>query len=346
MFDRRQAARLVLNLAQASGIGALAGRLMGGVGAILMLHRVTREAPSPLGVNSHLSVTPDFLDHLLGALREDGYALVDMDEAADRLFHPRAGRFVALTADDGFRDNLTEALPVLERHGAPIAIYVAPGLVDGKALLWWEVVDEVLQSVETVLIERERIDCSTPAAKRAAFARLHAHLTEEVAEQAVSEAVVRLAAAAGIDAAGPSSRLLMNWDELTIAAAHPLVTIGAHTIGHVALRRLGETEARRELIQSADTIETRLGARPRHLAYPYGNALAVGEREVRLAAECGFATAVTTRHGILMPRHRAHLHALPRISINGRFQEIGHVSTMLSGLTTPLANRGRRLVTV
>jgi len=72
----------------------------------------------------------------------------------------------------------------------------------------------------------------------------------------------------------------------------------------------------------------------------------VGEREVKLAAEAGFASAVTTRHGVLSPGHARHLHALPRISLNGRYQNVAHVRTMLSGITTPIANAGRRVVTV
>ncbi|WP_244425398.1 hypothetical protein [Pseudaminobacter salicylatoxidans] len=67
---------------------------------------------------------------------------------------------------------------------------------------------------------------------------------------------------------------------------------------------------------------------------------------MKLAKEAGYISAVTTRHGVLRPEHAGHLHALPRISLNGRYQQIGYVRTMLSGITTPLANRGKMLVTV
>ena len=57
-------------------------------------------------------------------------------------------------------------------------------------------------------------------------------------------------------------------------------------------------------------------------------------------------SAVTTRHGVLRAEHADHLHALPRISVNGRYQRVAHIRTMLSGVTTPLANRGKMVVTV
>jgi peptidoglycan/xylan/chitin deacetylase (PgdA/CDA1 family) len=82
------------------------------------------------------------------------------------------------------------------------------------------------------------------------------------------------------------------------------------------------------------------------MAYPYGYVGAVGAREVALAREAGYASAVTTRHGVLRAEHAGHLHALPRISINGRYQRVAHIRTMLSGVTTPLANAGKMVVTV
>ena len=97
---------------------------------------------------------------------------------------------------------------------------------------------------------------------------------------------------------------------------------------------------------SAAAIEAETGSRPAHFAYPYGYERAVGHREVALARAAGFASAVTTRHGVLQKEHAHHMHALPRISINGNFQRLSYVRTLLSGLTTPLSNGGSRVVTV
>lgn len=349
MFDAKEAVRkLVLNAARVSGVTPLAGRLLGGVGVVLMLHRVTRAAPRMLGLNAHLAVTPDFLDAVIAQMKRLGYRFVSMDEAASLIGTGGDGRpFAAITADDGYRDNLVEALPVLEAHAAPMAIHVAPGLVDGTADLWWEVLERVVEARDRVAIPGgEVLDCGTVPEKRGAFRHLQAWLTGTVDERALVAALRALAADAGIDAQVPSREGLMGWDEIARIARHPLVTIGAHTISHVNLRRLSEEDARAEMSGAADILAERLGKRPKHMAYPYGFERAVGPREVRLAAECGFETAVTTRHGLIQGGHRDHLQALPRLSVNGRFQDVGYVTTMLSGITTPLANRGKRLVTV
>ena len=93
-------------------------------------------------------------------------------------------------------------------------------------------------------------------------------------------------------------------------------------------------------------LQAQLGEEPRHLAYPYGYASAVGCREVGFARDAGYASAVTTRHGVLRAEHSGFLHALPRISVNGRYQSVAHIRTMLSGVTTPLANAGKMVVTI
>jgi hypothetical protein len=46
---------------------------------------------------------------------------------------------------------------------------------------------------------------------------------------------------------------------------------------------------------------------------------------------------------VLFPEHQAHLHALPRLSVNGLYQSIRHFDVLLSGAAFALFNRGRRL---
>ncbi|WP_157014736.1 polysaccharide deacetylase family protein [Mesorhizobium xinjiangense] len=352
MIDgRRWMHEMALGLAGTGGLASLARPHFGGLGAIMMLHSVTATPETRIGANDHLVIDPDFLDRLLSHLRHQGYLFASMDEALERVRSAGGGaRFVAFTADDAYRDNLLEALPVLERHGAPLTIYVAPGLIDGDAVLWWEVVEEVVARLDRVDLPgaegMRSLDCSTLAGKRKANRIIQDHLTRNVPEADQHAAVLALARSAGIDCAAFMHGRLMDWRQIADIARHPLVTIGAHTVHHRNLKRLSEDGAAQELARSRAILEERLGSAPRHLAFPYGYAAAAGEREARLAGEAGFATAVTTRHGLIHAEHADHLHALPRISVNGRHQNVRHIDTMLSGITTPMANRGRRVVTV
>ena len=66
-------------------------------------------------------------------------------------------------------------------------------------------------------------------------------------------------------------------------------------------------------------------------------------REFELARELGFESAVTTRPGVLFPEHREHVCALPRLSINGRHENLSTVEILLSGAPFALVNRGRKV---
>jgi len=68
-----------------------------------------------------------------------------------------------------------------------------------------------------------------------------------------------------------------------------------------------------------------------------------GRREFNLAREAGFACAVTTRPGMIYAEHAAHLWALPRVSVNGLWQSLGDLESLLSGAPLLLWNRGRRV---
>lgn len=352
MFDRGEVARkAVLNAARFSGLARVLSGRLGGLGVILMLHRVTMASPKPLGINRHLNVTPNFLDAAIGEMKRLGYAFVSMDEALDRLAsRSGGGRFATVTADDAYRDNLLEALPVLEKHEAPMTIYVAAGLAGRSADLWWDVLEDVVTAREEIYLAtregRMALDCSTPARKVETNRFVHDYLTTQVPEAARQGVLREIAAMAGVDPQRPSRETLMDWDEVRRAGAHPLLELGSHTVNHYNLRRLSEGDAWNEMVDASRIIEVETGVRPRHFAYPYGYESAVGPREVALAASAGFASAVTTRHGLLQAGHAGHLHALPRISINGRYQKVAHLRTMLSGVTAALANSGRKLVTI
>jgi peptidoglycan/xylan/chitin deacetylase (PgdA/CDA1 family) len=352
MIDGGEAIRkLALNLARYSGLAPLAKPFVGGLGAILMLHRVTATPEKPNSVNSHLNIAPRFLDTLIADMKAGGYAFISLDEAIDRIgAGGKGGQFATITADDAYRDNMTEALPVLEKHGAPITIYAAPGLIDGEAYLWWDVIEDIVDNSSFLKLATAAgetvIDCSTPGRKIQANARLTAWLTLEVREDEQGAALRQLARSNGIELGTGRPRTLMSWDEVRAMAAHELVTIGAHTVNHRNLKRLSEADARRELGDVRRILKEKLGEEPRHLAYPYGYASAVGCREVGFARDAGYVSAVTTRHGVLRAGHAGFLHALPRISINGRYQSVAHIRTMLSGVTTPLANAGKMVVTI
>lgn len=296
-------------------------------GVIFTLHRVLPAAPPTFAPNAILQVTPAFLEFTIGRVRELGYEIVSLDEAVKRLEDPEpGGRFAAFTFDDGYRDNRDHALPVMRVLDCPFTLYVPTALVDGRGEVWWLALEDVIRDNPALTLPGSggRVATATLAQKHAVYDRLYDRMRTMPEVDRVTF-IRALCTSHGIDPEAHCRALIMDWDELATVAADPLCTIGAHTVNHFELSKIPEAEVRSEMLRSADILGRRLGKRPHHLSYPIGSPVAAGPREYAIARELGFRSAVTTRPGALYHRHAHALHALPRVSLNGLYQERRYV---------------------
>lgn len=325
-------------LARAVGLGPVSG----GRGVIFTLHHVRPEGEQGPGPNSHLSVTPAFLDEAIDTARACGLTPAALSDLPHLLADPTDPRkFVCFTLDDGYRDNARHAAPVFRRHGMPYTIFVSTGLIERRRTLWWETADVLTRDVEAFDFDfgtgRQRLLCDTPRRKCAAFDRLRQFVVDATDED---EAVRRIDAAAraeGIDPMAIVDGLVMTKDELRALTADPLVHIGAHTQTHVNLRRVSRERLAREIVGSGRAITDWVGQAPRAFCYPYGWRVAVSEREIRAVRDAGYAVAVTTRPGVLTRTGPDDLLMLARISLNGLYQKPRYVRALISGLPFHLA---------
>lgn len=319
-----------------------------GVGAILMLHQVTDAGTAgAFDPNAPLRVTPGFLEETIGLVRQQGFETVSLDEAHRRLLEGDFERpFVAFTLDDGYRDNLEIAYPIFKKHAVPFCIYVPTSYADHEADLWWLALERVIRTVDEVSVKMDgavrRFRTSRDEDKVQAFGAIYWWL-RSIDEDQARGTVRELCRGIGWSGAETARSLLMGWDEVRAIAADPLCTIGAHTVGHYAIAKLSEARARQEMEECLYRLERELGVRPRHLSYPYGSPDAAGEREFRIARELGYQTAVTTRKGVIFAEHAGHLTALPRLSLNGDYQDPRLVSVLLSGAPFALMNRFKKI---
>ena len=322
--------------------------IFAGVGAIFMLHHVRPARDADFQPNRHLEVAPEFLRAMLTHLRSHDIDIIAMDEVHQRLIDRNfARRFACFTLDDGYRDNRDFALPVMREFDAPFAVYVASDFAEGTGRLWWVALERVIAKASSIEARvgdvATRIDTSTPAAKQAAFDRMHDWLRSLPGELDVAREITALCAHHGIDESAICRELCMSWDELKPFADEPLVTIGAHTITHCNLARQTEETAGHEMAVSRARIEDALQRPVLHLAYPYGDRIAAGPREFALARAAGFKTAVTTRPGMIFPESADHLTALQRVSLNGNYQDVRILPVLTSGAATAVWNGFRRI---
>jgi peptidoglycan/xylan/chitin deacetylase (PgdA/CDA1 family) len=345
---RKTILRAGLEMLYFSGAHMVLRPFVSGRGVILTLHHVRPPRADAFQPNRLLEVSPRFFAGLIGRLRRSGIDLVSLDEMHHRLTERKSRRrFACITFDDGYRDLLQYAYPVLREHKVPFGLYIATSFPDGLGELWWLGLEEVIARNERIGLvmdgEDRYFDCRDVEEKRALYDGLYWWLRGRKTYEELRAAIRDLCARYHVDLAKLCERQCMNWEEIGRLAQDPLVTIGAHTVNHPMLRKVPDKQVRSEMEMSRAVIEAALGMRPAHFSYPVGDASSVSPREYKIAAELGFKTAVTTQPGVLFRDHRNHLTALPRISINGEFQRMRYVRVLMSGAATAVWNGFRRV---
>src|SRR3954469_13726853 len=345
---RNHVVRAGLEALYFSGAHVLLRPILSGIGSILMLHHVRPPRGIEFQPNQHLEVAPEFLRAVLTHLRSRDIDIISMDEVHRRLIERNfSRRFACFTLDDGYRDNRDYALPVMREFDAPLTVYVTSDFAEGTGRLWWVWLERTIAKASSIKGPiggvKTRLDASTPAAKQAAFDRMHDWLRALPTEHDLQREISALCTRHDVDETPIARDLCMSWEELKAFADDSLVTIGAHTITHCNLARQSEETASFELATSRARIEAVLQRPVLHLAYPYGDRIAAGQREFRLAKAAGFKTAVTTRPGIIFPESAEHMTALQRVSLNGNHQDARILPVLTSGAATAMWNGFRRI---
>ncbi|ABD05482.1 Polysaccharide deacetylase [Rhodopseudomonas palustris HaA2] len=322
--------------------------IFSGIGTIFMLHNVKPARADAFQPNRHLEVTPEFLRTTLRHLRAQNIDIISIDELHRRLTAREFGRrFACITLDDGYRDNRDFALPVFQEFQAPFTVYVASDFAQGTGRLWWITLERLIAGRDWIEAEiggdEIRLDARTPEAKQDAFDRLHDMLRALPEGDDLPRAMSALCARTRTDETAVGRELCLNWDELRSFAEDPLVTIGAHSISHCILAKQRDALAAHELSIGRARIASHLQREVAHLAYPYGDRAAAGPREYELARQAGYKTAVTTRPGMLFAGVADHLTALPRVSLNGNYQDDRILPVLTSGAATAMWNGFRRV---
>ena len=332
-----------------SGAHHLMRPLFGGVGCILTFHHVRPARADAFQPNRLLEVTPTFFEALLRRLKRKRIDVISLDEMHRRFITGEFGRrFVCLTFDDGYKDVLQWAYPLLKKYEMPFAMFIATSFPDRLGELWWLALEAVIAQNSRIGLpihgEQRFFDCARSAEKRELYDALYAYLRSMKSDTEVRRTVRDLCACYKIDIASLCRDLCMDWEEIGRMAEDSLCTIGAHTVNHPMLRKVADdATVRAEMEQSRAVLHAALGRRPEHLAYPVGDPTSAGAPEFRIAAELGFKTAVTTRPGVLFKAHRDHLTALPRLSVNGHFQRQRYMKVLMSGAGSAVWNGFRRV---
>ncbi len=324
----------VYTTAHVTGLSRALALRYRGCGVIFALHSVVEDGA--FHPDHTLRCPVGTLEWVLRRLRRQNFDFVTLDQVVERLGAPAQKPFAAFTFDDGFADNLTVALPVMEKYAAPFTVYVPTGMIARDIDAWWFGVAEWIRRRDRIeLPGLGRFVCAEGPDK----ARTYSAIESAIHRNFDLLPAVRAALAADRIAIAPLvDREALSEDQLRTLARHPLVTIGGHTTTHLNLARASAATVRSEMAANRTYLQELTGQPVWHNAYPFGHAGACGEREAEICRAVGFRTAVTTRPGAIFPQHRDHLHALPRICIT-RDENASTLHCNLNGFSRAVNSR-------
>ena len=308
--------------------GKAADALLGSRGCLFTFHRVARSEEWEALPNRDFYLDLTFLDQLLSYLARTGWQVVTIEEALARAARGRAGdRYVNFSIDDCYRDTYEEIIPLFRRHDVPVTLFVTTGIPDGTMPMWCIGLEDTLLRRNRLLVDGEPIEILTGEAKRAAYARTSAAWDGPQADAYYN----RFCRENGIDAAALHRKHAMSWDMLDAVRKDPLVEIGSHTVSHARISSLSSQDAFAELHDSRERLRNKLGVAARHFAFPYGRSGDCGARDFAIAKQAGYASAATTRKGIVRAGQDAY--SLPRNTLNGAHRNLTMIELHLTGVT-------------
>jgi peptidoglycan/xylan/chitin deacetylase (PgdA/CDA1 family)/CelD/BcsL family acetyltransferase involved in cellulose biosynthesis len=233
------------------------------------------------------------------------FRLVSLDQLASGDWPCNGHRCsVAITFDDGYRDNFVHAFPILKKLGIPATIFLTTGYIESGQLPWYDQVRLAFKLTAQSHLSMPAIGATSVSLKGEAD-RLKA-----------MEMVL-----AWLRNSGDSNRpgwlpelfrslrvpgelnlpaTMLAWNEIR-QMSRAGISFGAHTVTHPVLGGLPLARLEDEILGSKKTVEQRLQVPVRHFAYPFGKPTDFGCEAKRIVQAAGFQTAVTTVSGVNGP---------------------------------------------
>lgn len=284
---------------------------------ILLYHRVTDLSQDP----QQLAVSPaNFAAHLDILRRE--YFLIGIDEFVEIVTKgkrmPR--KTVVITFDDGYADNLHEAIPILESKKAQAIFYITTSNIGMQQELWWDDLERIFltgSALPPALQVNIRgmeysFETATPESRISTYHSLHPLIKECVTPER-DNVMNSIVAWSGHSKAGRDTHRMMTSAELVQLSVSTAAVIGAHTDTHPKLSVCCRLEQYNEILRSKEKLEA-LTHRPiKHFSYPFGAKKDYNRDSIAVCQELGFSVVCSNYYDQV---HRWHSRLeLPRVLV-------------------------------
>ena len=251
-----------------------------------------------------INITPDNFRHQMEYLKKR-YRIISLSDIYRETFEDNAPTF-AITFDDGYRDVLYEALPILEEFNIPATAFITTGNVGTMNENW---TDNIIRAIFEPKSRRDYFECKSDELtgrwrtgtleEKTAFYRKVNYLFRHIGAQKRYRYETMLLEWAGLSREGRTDRRILSAQELKRLSESPLVTIGVHCVTHPSLGSLTDEEQKAEIVDCIETLKDITNLDIKYMAYPFGSRSDYNGKTIELLQQNGIDMAFTTLSGII-----------------------------------------------
>jgi len=276
---------------------------------ILTYHRIVENEKQIDSEISSISVTTKTFERQIKLLKKK-FNMVSIDEILK--INNKYKKNLAITFDDGYKDNLIHAVPILEKYDVPATIYITTRFLENKWDMWWYEIEKIIWQKDKLdfhfLNKKYYFDLKEENNKKKCYKKLSL-LFKNLSysdQNKLLEQITKTKEKVQF------KNKILNKSDLIQLDKKKNITIGSHTHTHANLAILSDNDCKKELLYSKKILENILNKEIAHFAFPYGSKKDAGFRESNFVKDAGYQTAVTTQLGGEINNN---LYLIPRVHI-------------------------------
>jgi peptidoglycan/xylan/chitin deacetylase (PgdA/CDA1 family) len=306
-----------------SGLNALARARQRDNLLVLAYHSVLEDGSESEPDNYYSVGTGEFAEHLEFLCQHYRPVRASDVEAWASGDHDLPQRAVLVTFDDGLRNNLTHAAPVLKSYGVPAILFLATVYLGGSRILWpCELYELAMRWPNAVMPDPSGGADIKLDGTRKARSRELVSMAKRLPASTVEAWLARLRAETPLpdELSNRGVYAFLTWEEAAQLPGYGF-EIGSHTVNHWIVTRCTREELQWELVESKREIERRLGVPCTSFCYPNGGASDWSRETAEAVKAAGYRAAYAVPDRI-QSRAALHAYAIDRMTVAGGVSQL------------------------
>ena len=211
-------------------------------------------------------------------------------------------KYICVTFDDGFRNNYTNALPILEKYKIPATFYISTGMIDTENIFWVDEIELLVENMDKDKVKNilsELLNYEFESQSKEFILQKSKSILKEINLCQRLEIVKQISSYReqfGWEI--PEDYKPATWKQIKEINSNSLFTVGGHCVMHEVMSTMSNDELKFVINKSIQSLRKNLGSFSGHYAYPEGGHQHFSERDIQLLKENGVKCCPTAIPGI------------------------------------------------